>query len=69
MTTHTTTLLDTPTSLTKRTCTDRFLSHLAVHTYIHDTATATHSAKGQLISKCFLGVVNFLQKTNKNKST
>ena len=39
MTTHTTTLLDTPTSLTKRTCTDRFLSHLAVH----DTATSTHS--------------------------
>ena len=40
---HTTTWLDTPTSLTKRTCTDRFLSHLAVHTYLHDTATATHS--------------------------
>ena len=25
--------------------------------------------KGQLISKCLFGVINFLQKTNKNKST
>jgi hypothetical protein len=25
--------------------------------------------KGQFISKCLFGVFNFLQKTNKNKST
>ena len=32
-------------------------------------STRTISIKGQLISKRFFGVVDFLQKTNENKST
>ena len=30
---------------------------------------AAYCAKGQLISKCLFGVINFFQKTNENKST